>query len=308
MKGFKAKKLTLLQKRSLYGLIFISPWLLGILLFFINPVVRTVQFAFSKIAVNPDGSGYTTSFIGVQNFFEAFRVDIQFPKLLMASLIEMVTEVPIILIFSFFVAVLLKDKFRGATTIKAIFFLTVVLSSGVFLRMQAESSGYNNMVIGGAAQSMGGVMASLSTFNMEAFLLNAGLSQNVVEYIINPINNLYLLMTRSGIQIFIFLAGLHSISPSLYEACYMEGATGWETFWKVTFPMVSPLILVNTVYTVIDSFTSFTNQTIEYIYNTAFGSGARFAYSSSLSLIYFLIVGACLGIVSFMVSRKVFYQ
>lgn len=304
----KKMKLTLLKKRSLYGLVFISPWLIGILLFFINPIIRTVQFAFSDIIVDKQGGGYETIFIGFKNFYEAFRIDLEFPKRLVASLAQMGTEVPIILIFSFFVAVLLKDKFRGATTVKAIFFLTVVLSSGVFLRMQAESSGYNGLVIGGAAQSMGGVMASLSSFDIKTFLLQIGLTENIVNYIVEPINNLYLLMTRSGIQIFIFIAGLHSISPSLYEACYMEGATGWETFWKVTFPMVSPLILVNTVYTVIDSFTAFTNTTIEYIYNTAFGTAVRFAYSSSLSLIYFLIVGTCLGIVSLLVSRKVFYQ
>ncbi|MHB8963589.1 MAG: carbohydrate ABC transporter permease [Saccharofermentanales bacterium] len=304
----KRWKLSLHKKRALYGFVFVSPWIIGILLFFVNPILRTIQFSFSEIIIDPELNGYSTVFIGLQNFYEAFRIDIEFPKRLLASLIQMVTEVPIILIFSFFVAVLLKDKFRGASAVKTIFFLTVVLSSGVFLRMQAESSGYNNIVIGGAAQSMGGVMASLSSFNIEGFLLQIGLSEQLVNYIVGPINNLYLLMTRSGIQIFIFLAGLHSISPSLYEACHMEGATGWETFWKVTFPMVSPLILVNTVYTVIDSFTSFTNTTIEYIYNTAFGTSVRFAYSSSLSLVYFLIVGLCLGLISAMVSRKVFYQ
>jgi ABC-type sugar transport system permease subunit len=304
----KKKTLSLHQKRALYGLIFVSPWIIGILLFFLNPVIRTIQFSFSEIIVDTENNTYSTVFIGLRNFHEAFRIDIEFPKRLLASLIQMVTEVPVMLIFSFFVAVLLKDKFRGASVVKTIFFLTVVLSSGVFLRMQAESSGYNNMVIGGAARSLGGMMASLSSFNIEAFLLQIGLSEQLVNYIVEPINNLYLLMTRSGIQIFIFLAGLHSISPSLYEACYMEGATGWETFWKVTFPMVSPLILVNTVYSVIDSFTSFTNTTIEYIYDVAFGTSVRFAYSSALSIIYFVTVGLCLGLVSALVSRKVFYQ
>lgn len=304
----KKKTLSLHQRRALYGLIFVSPWVIGILLFFFNPIIRTIQFSFSEIIIDSENNTYSTLFIGLQNFYEAFRIDIEFPKRLLASLIQMVTEVPVILIFSFFVAVLLKDKFRGASAVKTIFFLTVVLSSGVFLRMQAESSGYNNMVIGGAAQSMGGVMASLSSFNIEAFLLQIGLSEQLVNYIVSPINNLYLLMTRSGIQIFIFLAGLHSISPSLYEACHMEGATGWETFWKVTFPMVSPLILVNTVYSVIDSFTSYTNTTIEYIYDAAFGTSVRFAYSSALSMIYFVIVGLSLGLVSALVSRRVFYQ
>ncbi len=304
----KKTKLSLHGRRALYGLIFISPWLLGILLFFVNPIVRTVQFSFSDIIIDKEGGGYSTVFIGIRNFYEAFRGDIEFPKRLLASLIQMVTEVPIILIFSFFVAVLLKDRFRGSTTVKTIFFLTVVLSSGVFLRMQAESAGANSIVIGGAAQSLGGVMAKMSTFDIQAFLYQIGLSENIIHYIVEPINNLYLLMTRSGIQIFIFLAGLHSISPSLYEACHIEGATGWEAFWKVTFPMVSPLILVNTVYTVIDSFTSYTNTTIDYIWNTAFGTSVRFAYSSALSLIYFVIVGVALAVISAAVSRKVFYQ
>ncbi len=132
----KKKTLSLRHRRALYGLIFVSPWLIGILLFFFNPIIRTIQFSFSEIIIDSENNTYSTLFIGLQNFYEAFRIDIEFPKRLLASLIQMVTEVPVILIFSFFVAVLLKDKFRGASAVKTIFFLTVVLSSGVFPTMR----------------------------------------------------------------------------------------------------------------------------------------------------------------------------
>lgn len=115
------------------------------------------------------------------------------------------------------------------------------------------------------------------------------------------------MICHSGIQIFIFLAGLNSISPSIYEACYMEGASGWEAFWKVTFPMVSPLIIVNVVYTVIDTFGSSLNASLNYINNTAF-TKLNFGYASALSLIYFAVIGCILGLIMLVVSKRVFYQ
>ena len=102
----------------------------------------------------------------------------------------------------------------------------------------------------------------------------------------------------------IFLAGLQSISPSIYEACQIEGATGWETFWKVTFPMISPMILVNAVYTVIDSFTRSTNPVMSFLN----ASKADFGQRVAMSWIYFLIVVLIIAVVAAVASSFVFYQ
>lgn len=100
----------------------------------------------------------------------------------------------------------------------------------------------------------------------------------------------------------IFLAGLQSISPSIYEACQIEGATGWETFWKVTFPMISPMILVNAVYTVIDAFTRTDSPATKVAREAGGGLGG------AMSWIYFLVVAVILLIVGGIASSFVFYQ
>ena len=105
----------------------------------------------------------------------------------------------------------------------------------------------------------------------------------------------------------IFLAGLQSISPAIYESCSIDGASSWETFWKITFPMISPMILVNAVYTVIDSFTSADNNVMRYI-DTIYEEGDGMVKSSAMSWIYFLIVLILLGIVGGIISSFIFYQ
>ena len=107
----------------------------------------------------------------------------------------------------------------------------------------------------------------------------------------------------------IFLAGLQSISPSIYESAYMEGASSWETFWKITFPMISPMILVNTIYTVIDSFTSSSNTVMSYISSVYNGSnGGNTVRATAMSWIYFLVIIAILAVVAGLLSAYVFYQ
>ena len=130
---------------------------------------------------------------------------------------------------------------------------------------------------------------------------------STIEWITSLVNNIYDIVNRSGVQMLIFLAGLQSISPAIYESCYMEGASAWETFWKITFPMISPMILVNTIYTIIDSFTSADNavmQTIQTVYNAS----GRMTESVAMSWIYFLIVILILAVIAGILSAFVFYQ
>lgn len=113
-------------------------------------------------------------------------------------------------------------------------------------------------------------------------------------------------MTNSGIQIFIFLAGLNSISPTLYEAAQIESATAWESFWKITFPMILPMILVNAVYSIIDSFTSINNKVMTYVYDMAF-TNREFGLSSAMCWLYFLCLGILVGLVALVISRRIHY-
>jgi ABC-type sugar transport system permease subunit len=128
----------------------------------------------------------------------------------------------------------------------------------------------------------------------------------LVTYVVSIVNDVYNIINYSGVQMLIFLAGLQSISPSIYEACRIDGATGWETFWKVTFPMISPMILVNTVYTVIDSFTSSTNTVMGFI--QSYYDSTSQVVSSAMAWVYFIIVLAIVGVVTGLLSAYIFYQ
>ena len=127
------------------------------------------------------------------------------------------------------------------------------------------------------------------------------------EYVATAINNIYDIVNRSGVQMLIFLAGLQSIDPKIYESCQIDGATSWEMFWKITFPMISPMILVNAVYTIIDSFTAGSNQVMQFI-ATVYQRPDGNVVSAAMSWMYFLIVMLIIAAVAGGMSVYVFYQ
>lgn len=300
----KNKGMTLKKRRMVNGYLFILPWMVGFLFFFLTPIVLSVTFCFNKVTVGE--AGYTLNFLGIQNFMTALTKDGKYPELLLNSIVNLVSNVPIIVVFSFFVALLLKQKFRGTAIVKAIFFLPIIMSSGLFVDLQSNFGQVTTSTVDAAMEASTGMLSVFSSSNLTGYLTEIGLPAQWIEYLTGPINQIYSIITNSGIQIFIFLAGLNSISPALYEASNIEGATGWEAFWKITFPMMTPMILVNVVYSIVDSFTATTNGVMEYAYDLAFGS-FDFGLSSSMSWIYFLILSVIMGIVAWIISRRTFY-
>ena len=147
----------------------------------------------------------------------------------------------------------------------------------------------------------------MSAVDIERLFDNMKVGTELVDYVVTMVNNVYNIINRSGVQMLIYLAGLQSISPSIYESCDIDGATAWETFWKITFPMISPMILVNAIYTVIDSFTAQSNQVMTYISNVYDQAGGN-VLSSAMAWIYFLIVLLIIGLVAALLSAYVFYQ
>ena len=298
----KRKSLSLTRKKSLYGYLFVLPWIIGFLFFFMVPIFTTLSFSFNDVEAN----GLKMTFVGFQNYIDAFRADPKFPVYLVGSLTDMLMDVPVLLVFSLFAAVLVQQKFRGNGIVRTIFFLTVILSSGVFLKMQAETGATNAGQLSAAMQESTSSLGFLQGMNVEKYLLDAGISQSVISYITTPIQRIFDVIMRSGIQVFIFLAGLNSISPSIYEACKIEGASGWESFWKITFPMITPMILVNTVYTVVDTFTNPAYGMLDYVEEQAF-SYNKMGYSSAVSWVYFLIIFIIMIVLFVTTSKKITY-
>ena len=309
-KAPKKRKIASLDKRKArVGWLFVLPFLIGFAIVYLPIVWESFRLSFCQMTI-VQGGGYTLNFVGLENYQYAFFTDPQFSQVLLAGLGDLVFEVPAILLFSLFMAVLLNQKMAGRAAFRAIFFLPVVLSTGIMESIEAgnilgtymgESSGIDDGTGSSAASEI------VSVMDIEQLFSNMKVGQELVTYVVGIINDIYGIVNRSGVQMLIFLAGLQSISPAIYEACKIDGATGWETFWKITFPMISPMILVNAVYTIIDSFTTETNTVMSYISQKASETNGE-VISTAMSWIYFLIVVLILAAVSGILSMYVFYQ
>ena len=315
----KKKKIASLdEKKSRAGWLFILPFVIGFVLLYIPMLFQSVQFSFNEIQILTNqgggGGGYKLIFVGLDNYREALFSDANFVRVLTSSLKQLVLDVPVIVIFSLFMAIILNQKMIGRAAFRAIFFIPVILTTGLIDQIDQSNAVMNYMsssgIDTGASDALNeGGSQIVNALDITSFLGNMAVGTELVDYIVDVVNNIFNIVNRSGVQMLIFLAGLQSISPAIYESCTMDGATGWETFWKITFPMISPMILVNTIYTVIDSFTSKSNQVMTYINRIYQGTtkDAR-VLSSAMSWVYFLVVLLLIAAVTGLISMFVFYQ
>ncbi len=294
------KQLTLAKKQAILGYLFISPFLIGFVTFFAAPFIQSIIYSMSDFNIYPDR--YELVHVGFKNFHRAFFIEPNFRRLLFEAIQRMILDVPIIIIFSFFAANLLNQKFKGRTIARAFFFLPVILTSGLIVSLEQSDVLLNIARQGKDNQDSIGL---LSSGQLRDYLMQIRINPTMINYITNAIDHIYSVVIASGVQILIFLAGLQSIPNSLFEASKVEGATSWENFWKITFPLISPLILVNVIYSIIDSFTNVSNLVISEIQKqfTSFNIG----YSSALAWIYFAIVITILAILYTVISKRVFY-
>ena len=297
------------KRKARAGWIFVLPFVLGFLLIYLPIIIDSIKYSFCHMVILGGGQKPAFEFVGWSNYKVALTEDPAFVQTLLSGLMDMVFDIPMILIFSLFMAVLLNQKMVGRAAFRAIFFIPVILSTGIMESIEAQNvlSEYMEEAEGiesGSGQSTASEI--ISTMDIEQMLRGMAVGQGLVEYVSVAINNIYNIVNRSGVQMLIFLAGLQSISPAIYESVQIDGATSWETFWKITFPMISPMILVNTIYTIIDSFTSESNVVMTYI--SGIYSGGETEVATAMSWMYFLVVLLIIGIVGALVSGFVFYQ
>ena len=295
------KKKTLAFKNAVAGYLFIAPFILGFILFMIVPLGQSLMMTFNE--VNLGTGGFDMNWVGIKNYMDAFTVDPEFVPFLLSEFSTMLLNTPATLIFSFFIALLLNQNFKGRGAVRAIFFLPVILSSGVIVGIE-----YNNALL----QDMKDVISSNTndtsvTGVLESILITSDSSpmSMMFMYVFQIIDKVYDIAIASGIQIIMFLSALQTISPSMFEAAKIEGCTAWESFWKITFPMVSSMILVNVVYTVIDFFLK-TDNTVMTKISEEVGK-LNYGFSSAMAWVYFLCVIIILGIVSLIISKRVYY-
>lgn len=297
----KRKKYVGLEKRkAVAGYLFIAPFILGFLLFMVKPFIQSLYMSFCEVEVG--AANFTLHFNKVANYYFAFRTDPKYASLLGTEIARMVIYSLAIIVFSFFISLILNQKFKGRALVRAVFFLPVILSSGVMLGLES-----NNQLIATLQQTVEDTTTGISvTDALQTILRTTGVGVKAFEKVFEIIDNIYDVALASGIQIIIFLSGLQTIPKSMYEAADIEGCTAWESLWKITFPSISSLFLVNWIYTVVDFCMRSDNEVIDKI-QTVMIENLNYGAASAMTWIYFLIVIAFVGITGFIMSKGVYY-
>ena len=295
------RKMPYEKRKAMYGYGFISLWMIGTLFFFLIPMIKSLWYSFNEVSI---GTGkMVTEWVGLAKYKYVLNVDEHYTEYLKDMLLETLWKTPLVIIFSLFIAVILNQKFKGRTLARAIFFLPVIIAPGpVYKIINGDMSSTGNT---GAAQ-FSTMFSTDLVGELLQFLGIYGLSDNMSTMISTIADNIFGIVWASGIQILIFLAALQNIPPSAKEAAQVEGATAWEYFWKITFPYVSPFILANLIFTVIDSFTSPTNTVMGRI--LAMKEDWKFGEASAMAWIYFLIVLAAIGLITLIVNKLIYYE
>jgi len=317
----RASSLDRIKARA--GWLFILPFAIGFVVIYLPIVFQSIHFSFTEVKVLT-GGGFSAEWVGIYNYRQALFDDPHFFMLLTGGIQQLIFDIPAIVIFALFMAILLNQKMTGRAVFRAIFFVPVILATGIIdkidqgnsmLDYMQQQSGRAAVVGTGAVSATGESTSSTSTvvqivsaMDFEwLFWSMKGVSMDLVMYVVVAVNSIYQIINRSGVQMLIFLGGLQSISPSIYESAVMEGASAWESFWKITFPMISPMIFVNAVYTVIDSFTSQSNTIMRFI-GAVYDEPGGQVLSSAMAWVYFTIVILMIAVVGLIVSSFVFYQ
>ena len=285
-KSIHARGIEALKER--YGWICVSIWVVGLIVFFIIPIFQSFFFTFCKVTLT--AGDLQTKWIGLDNLKYIFNQDPNYSNNLAAGVGTFAYSFPIILVLSLILALLLNQKFKGRVFFRAIYFLPVIIASGVIL----------GVIIGDqSVSSTSGTDEAVSAnmVNVSELVEWTGLPEKIGEYFNDAINKIMNLVWKCGIQIILFIAGMQSIPDLYYEVSKVEGATAWEEFWFITFPSLSRVITLVTVFTMVELMTSQTDKVIEQAYNLI--SSQMFGESSAMLWVYFCIIGAILGTILF---------
>ena len=294
----KNKRPSLEAKRVKVGYLFTLPFIIGAAVAIVYPIIVSVIYSFADITAN--ASGYNIKFVGLGNYNNIFNIDPTFKRILLNTLKSTALNVPVVII-SFFLASVLNTEFKGRGMARTVLFLPMILNSNL---VKSILSG--DAVMGSVTEKSSADTAQISGA-FEGFFSNLDIGTGVTDLLVSSVDNITNILAMSVIPIIIMLAGLQSVSKSVYEASYVEGATKWEVFWKISLPIVSPMILVSVIYCIIDSFTSVDNAVIEKVKAVSF-TDLEFGLGSAMAWSYLLIVLAIVALVYLSVNRFVSYS
>lgn len=286
------------QKKRRVAYWFLLPWMIGTVFFFFRPMIESVMYSFGTFSITDEG--YSVTVTGFSHYIEIFTGDADYIRNILDSFKNMLLTVPTIVMLSLFFAILLDRKFRGRTFFRALFFLPVLVGSSALLSMIGGDVVADNMI------SAGSVSHLFQSSFLQSVLRESGVAESVVSSLTALVDSVFSLLWKSGIQILIFLAGLSGIPDSLYEVASIEGATKWECFWKVTFPMLSSTLLIGLIYTIVDSFTDNADPVMAQI--DTLSKQMFIEESQAMAWSYFGLVLIVIVAVYLLVDRHVFYN
>lgn len=291
-------------KMRRYGYMFSLPFIIGALIFIVYPLITSILQSFSDVKFDAD-AGLVMNFAEpLQNYDTVWLQTTDFGDKVWASLQSMAVNVPVIVIFSFFMASVLNTKFLGRGFARSVMFMPVIIASGIVTNLSSNTATQLLDSSDRFASTAGTSFQVTTAF--QAMLEGLDLDQSLVNFIMSSVSNISTIVTMSAVSIVIFIAGLQSISPSIYEASYIEGATKWEVFWKISLPMVSPLILLSVVYTIVDVFNGTNNPVIYTIHSNIVQT--EYDIAAAMACSYSLIIVLILLVVFGVLSKLVFYQ
>lgn len=295
------KKRGLALRNAITGYIFILPFILGFLFFMVNPLINSLRMSLSNLTF--DENGFVMNFIALENYYKSFFVDAEFNRFLTAELGNIAATVPFVIVLSFIISLILNQKFKFRGIARSVFFLPVILSSGVIVGLEFNNSLLSNL----REVILDSTNTGQITDMLEELLLGSLANSPAVQFILDAVNGIYDVVMASGIQILVFLSGLQAIPASMYEAAKIEGATSWESFWKITLPMISSLILVNIVYSISDCCLRTNSEMLTKIRSTMV-QRMDFGFSSAMAWIFFLAIMLVVLVVVGILSKVVFYD
>lgn len=287
--------LSLTQRQAWAGRGFVLLFYFGFFFFYLTPIVQSILFCFSEVTTEIGNISRTG--VGWENFRYIFQEDPDYTTKLISTVTQLLWQVPVIIVASLFIALILKSDFHGRTVVRAIFFLPVVLAGGIVMSIVQQDTLSSQVMNGGMVASG----AMVDTNALEDFLVNLGLGDEITRIINLIYSNLFNLLWKSGVQMIIFLAGVQSIPGSLYEASAIEGATAWENFWKITIPMLGPMIMLNIFYTIIETLVDTQNTVMVKV--LAEFNRVELGLASAMAWVYFLVIAVILGIIAFLFRR-----
>ncbi|MDD2362523.1 MAG: sugar ABC transporter permease [Oscillospiraceae bacterium] len=267
------------------GYLFFAPWLIGFFAFTLFPFLYSVYLSFSDVTISPT-EGIKSSYVGFKWYIEALTVDPTYTISLFDTLRFIVLSTPMIVVAALLLALLLSGKYKGRTLFRAIFFFPVIIISGPVVAELLNSD----------------AAAVINPENYVIYDFIRSLPEVISAPLLYIFDNIVLILWFSGVQVIMFLAGLQKIGLPIREAASIDGASGWQMFWKIYLPFLKPLILLNTIYTIVLLSGFASNAVNGEIVNKMKLTGRVYGYSSALSWIYFVILAALLG-VSFLLLR-----